>query len=182
VKRHPVPEAQLHLPFGSAEPVVTALPFGSAEPVVTALSSEGSARSPRNWVEPERRGRPESLVHPDERAFIRGRTRAALAAKQTRGERVSRFPPIGAELNERGELVPAPAEVAAIELAIELAARGVPLRRIGAELLAAGHRPRGASWHLTTIARMVRRGGDVHEPSPSCTAAPKMARIALRTL
>ena len=109
-----------------------------------------------------------------ERALIRGRTRAALAAKQARGERVSRFAPYGAGLDQRGELTPAPAELAAIELAIELAARGVPLRNIGAELQAAGHRPRGARWHLTTIARMVRRargGGDVHDPSPSCTPA-----------
>ena len=114
-----------------------------------------------------------------ERALIRGRTRAALAAKQARGERVSRFAPYGAGLDRRGELTPAPAELAAIKLAIELAARGVPLRNIGAELEAAGHRPRGARWHLTTIARMVRRargGADVHDPSPSCTPARLVPR------
>lgn len=92
-----------------------------------------------------------------ERDVIRGRTRAAMAAKRERGERVSRFAPYGSELGSGGDLVPAPAELLALRLAGELAAAGVPLRRIGAELERAGHRPRGRAWHLTTVARLVRR-------------------------
>lgn len=92
-----------------------------------------------------------------ERDVIRGRTRAAMAAKRARGERISRFAPYGAELGEGGDLQPAPGELAALRLVGELAAGGVPLRRIGAELERAGYRPRGRAWHLTTIARMVRR-------------------------
>ncbi|MFY0542488.1 hypothetical protein [Nannocystis pusilla] len=81
-----------------------------------------------------------------ERDVIRGRTRAAMTAKRERGERVSRFAPYGSELGQGGDLVPAPAELLALRLAGELAAAGVPLRRIGAELERAGHRPRGRAW------------------------------------
>ena len=75
-----------------------------------------------------------------------------------------RWPPSASAANESAasrptapRSTPQPAELAALRCAGELAAAGVPLRRIGAELERAGHRPRGRAWHLTTVARLVRR-------------------------
>jgi hypothetical protein len=58
-----------------------------------------------------------------ERGMIRARTRAALAAKKGRGERVSGRVPMGTQLAPVGRsLVPCPVEVEAARLAHELCA------------------------------------------------------------
>lgn len=95
-----------------------------------------------------------------ERAVIRQRTRAALAAKRARGERAGALT-FGYRLAEDGaRLVPEPDEQQAIARVRELRAAGVSFRRIVAVLDAAGivgrtRRPLG----LTQIARIAESGG-----------------------
>lgn len=91
-----------------------------------------------------------------ERGVIRLRTRGALAALRRRGRRYSGAAPIGSQ-HEGQLLLPDVAERAAVVAAQDLRARGFSLRRICSELAARGHVPRGKSWHLTTVARMLRR-------------------------
>lgn len=89
-----------------------------------------------------------------EREVIAERTVAALAVKRARGERVSRFAPIGHEDGERGA-----DERAALELVRGiLAAGGASLRSIAAQLAARGHRNRaGRPYHASAVQRMVER-------------------------
>lgn len=90
-----------------------------------------------------------------ERALIRSRTRAALAVKAARGERVGQVP-YGSRVAADGvRLEDEPAERAAVERARELRAAGVSCARIAATLQAEGAPARGARWHATTVARMV---------------------------
>jgi DNA invertase Pin-like site-specific DNA recombinase len=90
-----------------------------------------------------------------ERESIGERTKAALAAKKTRGKRVGSIP-YGYRLAEDGEsLAEDPAEQAAIERARELRADGLSLRRIAAALTAEGYRPRGRRWYPQTVARIL---------------------------
>ena len=92
-----------------------------------------------------------------ERALIGVRTRAALAAKRVRGERVG-APRIGervaadgvrVELDER--------EAKAVALIRELRAAGWSIRAIADELMARGVPCRGDRWHPTTVQRLVKR-------------------------
>jgi len=70
-----------------------------------------------------------------ERAMIRARTRAALAAKKSRGERVSRHLPYGFRLDADGvRLVADEAEQKVIAIVRELRAAGMSLRAVSAEL------------------------------------------------
>ena len=92
-----------------------------------------------------------------ERAMIRARTRAALGAKRTRGERVGGVP-LGARVAADGVHLEAdPGEAEALEIVRELRAAGVSIRAIAAELNARGVPARGERWHPTTVARLVRR-------------------------
>lgn len=92
-----------------------------------------------------------------ERALIRSRTAAALAVKRSRGERVGAVP-IGFRLAADGRrLDDNEEERRAIERVGELRATGASLRQIAERLDAEGVRPRGARWHATTIARLLRR-------------------------
>ena len=90
-----------------------------------------------------------------ERAVIRARTRAALAVKKGRGERVGSIP-YGCQLAADGRALEAnPAELRAVELVRELRGEGLTLRAIAARLDAAGYTPRGgAKWHPDTVARI----------------------------
>ncbi len=91
-----------------------------------------------------------------ERALISRRTKDALAAAKARGKRLGVH---GADV-----LAPANRE-AAMMRAQELAgivkplqAAGVPLRGIAERLNAEGvPTPRGGQWHLTSVARLVKR-------------------------
>jgi len=90
-----------------------------------------------------------------ERAVIRARTKAALAVKKGRGERVGSIP-YGCQLAADGRSLEAnPAELRAVELVRELRGEGLTLRAIAARLEAAGYAPRGgAKWHPDTVARI----------------------------
>lgn len=95
-----------------------------------------------------------------ERALIRARTRAALAVKRDRGERVGTIP-YGYRLATDGKHVEEdPAEQAVVVRVCELRADGNSLRAIGRTLLAEGHRPRrGRNWHVQVVARIAGGSG-----------------------
>lgn len=90
-----------------------------------------------------------------ERALIAARTRAALAVKSARGERVGSVP-LGKRLADDGrKLILDADEARAIELVRELRANGWTMRAIAAELDARGVLSRtGRPWHAQQIARM----------------------------
>ncbi len=90
-----------------------------------------------------------------ERALIRSRTKAALAVKKARGERVGGVP-YGKRVGEDGKLVEDAAEGVVIARARELRSEGLSLRAIGRALTDDGHAPRnGKRWHVQVLARMV---------------------------
>jgi DNA invertase Pin-like site-specific DNA recombinase len=92
-----------------------------------------------------------------EREVIRERTRAALALKRARGERVGKVP-FGSRLAADGvHLEPEPSEQAALASMRALRAAGASLRDIVARLDADGATCRGRKWHLTTVARLLQR-------------------------
>ena len=93
-----------------------------------------------------------------ERKLIAARTKAALAVKKAKGERVSRFLPYGYQLGADGQRMDSnPAEQAALARMVELRKEGLGGRRIAAVLVAEGFQPRGASWHPITVQRMADR-------------------------
>ena len=91
-----------------------------------------------------------------ERALIRARTKAALAVKKGRGERVGQVP-YGYCLAADGcHIDPVPAEHAVIAHARKLRAAGLSFAAVGAEIGRTGSSPRaGGRWHPQQIARMV---------------------------
>ena len=89
-----------------------------------------------------------------ERALIRSRTKAALAVKKAKGERVGGVP-YGYRAVE-GMLVEEPREQATVSLARKLHREGKSLRKIAAALRKAGHAPRaGKKWHVQVVKRLV---------------------------
>ena len=91
-----------------------------------------------------------------ERAVIRARTTAALAAMRVRGERVSRRAPLGYRFDGT-RMVEDPAERAILARVRDQRARGVSLQRVVAILNAEGSTCRGGRWHVTTLARALSR-------------------------
>jgi DNA invertase Pin-like site-specific DNA recombinase len=92
-----------------------------------------------------------------ERHMIRARTRAALAVKRTRGERVGQVP-YGSRLAADGvHLEEHPEEARVVALVDELHAAGVSTRAIAARLEADGAPARGARWHRSTVRRLLDR-------------------------
>ncbi|MEZ6010111.1 MAG: recombinase family protein, partial [Planctomycetota bacterium] len=93
-----------------------------------------------------------------ERALISARTRAALAVKRSRGQRIGAIP-YGFRVAYDGKtLLPDDHEQAVIARARELHAEGLSLRAIGRALIEEGHAPRaGKAWHVQLVARMVDR-------------------------
>lgn len=93
-----------------------------------------------------------------ERAVIRDRTRAALAAKRARGERISGQPPYGWR-HVDGRLVEDAAEQQVLHQLQLLLQQGLSLTRIAATLQRRGLRSRAPDgrWHKTTLARLARR-------------------------
>lgn len=89
-------------------------------------------------------------------AMIRLRTSAALQSMKRRGMRVGAIP-YGYQLAGDGvHLVEHDQEQATLELAARLRARGLSLRKVGAELIARGHGPRrGDSWNPNQVRRLV---------------------------
>ena len=96
-----------------------------------------------------------------ERAMIRARTRAALAVKKSRGERVGSLP-YGYRINgDPRHLVPHAAEQEVVALVRVLRAEGLTFRAIATELEQAGHTPRsGGSWHPQTVSRIAEAAND----------------------
>lgn len=91
-----------------------------------------------------------------ERSLIRARTKAALAAKKARGERAGQVP-YGFVAEAGGRLVPCHVEQEVLADVRSLRAGGKSLRRIVAELAAAGRVSRtGRPFALTQVANMVR--------------------------
>jgi DNA invertase Pin-like site-specific DNA recombinase len=91
-----------------------------------------------------------------ERAVIRARTSAALAAKRVRGERVSGRAPLGYRFE--GPRMVEDAEEAAILVRVrDQRARGLSLQRVVSILNAEGSTCRGGRWHVTTLARALGR-------------------------
>ena len=92
-----------------------------------------------------------------ERGIIKGRTRAALAVKRTRGERVGTVP-YGSRVAADGvHLEEHPEEARAVELVGELHAAGVSTRAIAARLDAEGAPCRGVRWHRSLVRRLLDR-------------------------
>jgi site-specific DNA recombinase len=91
-----------------------------------------------------------------ERAVIRARTRAALAVKRSKGERYTRRAPLGFRF-EDGRLVEDPEERATMARVRDMKLRGISTGRVAIILNAEGLRCRGGRWHVTTLARALRR-------------------------
>src|SRR5207245_11726887 len=99
-----------------------------------------------------------------ERALIAARTRAALAAKRRRGERVSRFAPFGFEIASDGRMLePNASEQSTLGLIRASREQGHSLRAIAADLNARGLRTRsGAPWRFEYVGAILRRFNSVH--------------------
>lgn len=94
-----------------------------------------------------------------ERALIRMRTKAALAAKKKRGERVGQVP-YGSQMRGDGCLLePSAAEQAVILEIQDLRRAGLAIHAIVARLNAAGRPARGKRWHPTTVSRILAAHG-----------------------
>jgi|HubBroStandDraft_1064217.scaffolds.fasta_scaffold70662_2 site-specific DNA recombinase len=121
--------------------------------VVQSAAGEGNGSSPGDEF---MRGVIDSASR-YERALIRARTKAALAAKAAKGERVSGGIPFGYRLDVDGvHLVAVEGEQATIARARKLAAEGRTLRAVAAQLAAEGRVSRkGATFSACQVARMV---------------------------
>ena len=91
-----------------------------------------------------------------ERAVIRARTRAALAVIRSKGGQYTRRAPLGFRF-EDGRLVEDPEERDTLARVRDLKARGFSTARVATILNAEGLRCRGGRWHVTTLARALRR-------------------------
>jgi DNA invertase Pin-like site-specific DNA recombinase len=91
-----------------------------------------------------------------ERAVIRARTRAALSVLRSKGQRYTRRAPLGFRF-EAGQLAADPAERATLARVRDMRARGFSTARVASILNAEGLRCRGGRWHVTTLARALRR-------------------------
>lgn len=93
-----------------------------------------------------------------ERALIRSRTRAALAAKRARGERANGTVAYGERLSADGVHVePDPTETKVVKRIKRMRSRGMSIRRIAERLNDQGVPCRGSRWHPTTVARVLGR-------------------------
>jgi len=92
-----------------------------------------------------------------ERAMIRERTKAALAVKRRRGERISRHAPFGWAFAD-GKLVVVEGEQRRLADMREMRAAGLSYRKIAARLDADGVAPtRGAKWVHTSVKGILER-------------------------
>jgi DNA invertase Pin-like site-specific DNA recombinase len=90
-----------------------------------------------------------------ERALIRARTKAALAAKRARGEKTGGSVPYGYDVDSAGRLVENQAEQGVLFVVRELRAAGLSLRAVVRELGGRGLVSRaGSPFQLTQVARM----------------------------
>lgn len=93
-----------------------------------------------------------------ERAMIRSRTKAALAAKRARGEKTGGALPFGSVLASDGRTLAAHADEQQVIARVRmLAAQGHSQRSIAETLTREGAPCRGARWHRNTVARLLAR-------------------------
>ena len=91
-----------------------------------------------------------------ERALIRARTKAALAAKSARGEKTGGDVPYGFAVDGSGRLAPVEGEQAVIARAAALSAEGRSLRAVAAALAEEGHVARtGKPFAAMQVSRML---------------------------
>jgi DNA invertase Pin-like site-specific DNA recombinase len=90
-----------------------------------------------------------------ERATIKARVRSVLAHKASKGERTSRFPPIGYSFGEGGMLVPNAAEQNAVSTMKRLHSDGYTASKIATLLNKHKVPARGVRWHASTVASVV---------------------------
>jgi DNA invertase Pin-like site-specific DNA recombinase len=127
--------------------------------VLSCLGSEQSLRDDPD--DPGRRMLRQILgaVNEYERSMIVLRLRKGRAAKAAHGGYAYGAPPLGQRVEDR-ELVPDPAEQAAVARMAELRSAGKSLREIITVLNAEGYRTkRGGQWHPSTVARVLARAG-----------------------
>lgn len=105
-----------------------------------------------------------------ERAVIRARIKAALAVKRSRGGRIANHASYGTA-HSAGQVVPNPAEAAAVARIIKSRLAGKSLRAIVKELNADGVTCRGQRWHLTTVARIVNGANAANAATNPANAA-----------
>lgn len=93
-----------------------------------------------------------------ERAMIRSRTKAALAAKRRAGELAGEVP-FGWVADDTGRLIEQADEQAVLRIIGELRQAGVSLRQIAKALTDAGHRTKkgGATWTHTSVKSILDR-------------------------
>lgn len=91
-----------------------------------------------------------------QRAQIRARTSARMRQHQRNGRRMSRYAPIGSQVQGKA-LVPVHDEQAALERIAELVDEGLGYRRIAKALTAEGYPSRTGTWHPTTVQRVIKR-------------------------
>lgn len=92
-----------------------------------------------------------------ERALIKARTKAALGVKKARQERIGKVP-FGYQLSLDGvHLEPHIKEQEVIALMVSMRADGSTLREITERLNNEGIPARGKRWHLTSVARVLKR-------------------------
>jgi site-specific DNA recombinase len=92
-----------------------------------------------------------------ERNVIKARTKAALAVKRGRGERIGKIP-FGYRLASDGlHLEPDDPEQVVLAHVLALRADGLTIRAIAQRLDVEGTPARGTRWHATTVARLLKR-------------------------
>ena len=98
-----------------------------------------------------------------ERALVGARTRAALAQKRERGEKLGGSPPpYGYRVAEDGQMLePLPEERTVIERVRRWRSRGWSLRRIASRLTSDGTPTKAGQpvWHPQQVSRLLRDGG-----------------------
>jgi DNA invertase Pin-like site-specific DNA recombinase len=112
-----------------------------------------------------------------ERSMIALRLRSARELKHRQGGYAGYGSPAFGQRSDGGVLVPDEGENAAIERMVELRKAGSSLREVADTLQAEGYKTkRGASWHPTTIARVLGRQGMPAGPS-EFVESPATTRI-----
>ncbi len=94
-----------------------------------------------------------------ERGLIRQRMRKGKQAKAAEGGYTGGAPPFGYR-GGNGDLVPDPFQRTAVDRILALHRDGRSLRSIIQVLKAEGHNAKRGQWHPTSVARIIRRGGD----------------------
>ena len=90
-----------------------------------------------------------------ERATIKARVRSVLAHKASKGERVSRHPPIGYTFTSDGMVVENPEELQVVATIKNLHRNGYATSKIASILNKNKVPARGSRWHASTVASVV---------------------------